>query len=244
MDAMEDGCEIGSGPTAGIENADGGAGEAKGLIELSAEETIDALDHVFDDWLGRVPDAEVFAELGIEGFKKGLVEVGDGLVFAECIEEGGLDAVEGFSGEMEDLLKLDGVESAEFRDLAEKLAKDGDAEIVGGETPVEARAKCAAFGFATPEDPGGEDSVKEGLNEGGAEEMLASFAFKPHAERFLKSLFDGVEAGERMVLGAGAGFAGVGGEEPGNVPGLDERGAVKHDAGEEVGEQVFVFGKG
>ena len=67
---------------------------------------IDAFDHVFDDWLGRVPDAKIFAKLGIEGFKKGLVEIGDGLVFAEGIKECRLDAVESFSGEVEHLLKL------------------------------------------------------------------------------------------------------------------------------------------
>jgi hypothetical protein len=43
-----------------------------------------------------------------------------------------------------------------------------------------------------------------------------------------------------MVFDAGAGFAGVGGEEPGYVFGLDKWGATKQDAGEEVRKQVFV----
>ena len=218
---MEDGGEIGSGAAAGVEDADGGAGKAEGLIELGAEEMIDALDHVLDDFFGRVPDAEVFAELGIEGFKKRLVEVGDGLVFAEGIEECGLDAVEGFSGEIEHFLKLDGVERAGLGDLAEELAKDGNAEIVGGETPIEVRAGRAAFGRATPEHPGGEDAVKEGLNERGAEEVLALFAFEAHAKRFLEGFFDRVEAGKGMVFGACAGLARVRSEKPGNVLGLD-----------------------
>jgi hypothetical protein len=234
MDAMEDGGEIGSGATAGVEYADGGTGEAEGLIELGAEEMIDALDHVFDDWLGRVPDAEVLAELGIEGFKKGLVEVGNGLVFAEGIEEGWLDAVEGFSGEVKYLLELDGVERPGFGDLAEKLAKDGNTEIVGGEAPIEARARRAAFRRATPEHPGGEDAVKEGLDESRTEEVLAFFAFKPDAERFLEGLFDGIEAGEGMVFSACTGFARVGREEPGYLLWLDERCAVEHDASEKV----------
>src|SRR5580658_2122423 len=97
VDAMEDGGEIGARPAAGVEDADSGTGQAEGLIELGAEKMVDALDHVFDDLLGRVPYAKVFAELGIEGLKKGLVEVGNGLVFAECVEEGWLDAVERFS---------------------------------------------------------------------------------------------------------------------------------------------------
>ena len=107
---------------------------------MSAEEMVDALDHIIDNFLGRVPDAKIFAKLGIEGFEKGLVEVGNGLVFAECVEEGWLDAIERFSSEIENLLKLDGVERAGLGDLAEKLAKDGNAEIVGREAPIEVRA--------------------------------------------------------------------------------------------------------
>ena len=135
------------------------------------------------------------------------------------------------------------IERAGVGDLAEELAKDGNAEVVGGDAPVEARAGRAAFGSTAPEDPGGEDAVEEGLDEGGAEEVLALFAFELDAERFLESVFDGVEAGEGMVFGAGAGFASVGGEKPGYVFGLDKRRAVEHDAGEEVWEEVVVAGE-
>jgi hypothetical protein len=206
---MEDGSEIGSGPAAGVEDADGGAGQAQGLLELGAEQMVNAGNHILDDFFGGVPDAEVLAELGIEGFKKGLVEVGDGLVFAEGIEECGLNAVEGFSCQIENFLELDGVECSWFRDLAEELAENGDAEIVGGEAPIEVSTRRTTFGGATPENLGGEDAVKEGLDEGGAEEVLTLFAFKPHAERFLEGTLDGFKAAERMVFGAGAGFAGV-----------------------------------
>src|ERR1019366_6230242 len=182
---------------------------------------IDALDHVFDDLFWCVPDAEVPAKLGIERFKERFVEVGNGLIFAEGIEEGGLDAVEGFSSKIEDFLELDGVERAGVGHFAEELAKDRNAEVVSGKSPIKVRARSAAFGCATPEHPGGEDAVKEGLDKGGAEEVLASFAFESHAERFLQGLLDGVEAGERMVFGACAGFSRVGREEPAYFLGLD-----------------------
>jgi hypothetical protein len=41
---------------------------------------IDALDHVVDDFVRGVPDAEVFAELRIKSFQKRLGEVRDGLL--------------------------------------------------------------------------------------------------------------------------------------------------------------------
>jgi hypothetical protein len=204
---------------------------------------VNAGHHILDDFFGGVPDAEVFAELWIESFEKWLVEVGDGFVFAEGIEKSGLNAVEGFTGEIEYLLELDGVECSWFRDLAEELAKNGDAEIMGCYAPIESSARCAALGGAPPENPCGEDAVKEGLNKSGTEEVFSLFAFKPHAKRFLESAFNGIEAAERMVLSAGTGFAGVGGQQPCNVFGLGERGAVKHDARQEVGQQIFVIGE-
>jgi hypothetical protein len=81
------------------------------------------------------------------------------------------------------------------------------------------------------------------LDEGGTEEVLTLFAFKADAEGFLEGCFDGIEAAQRVIFGAGASFAGVGGEQPGNVLGLGERSAVEHDASEKIGQQVFVPGK-
>jgi hypothetical protein len=104
MDTVEDGREIGSGAATGIKNADGRAGEAEGLIKLGTKKMIDALDHVSDDFFGGVPDAKILAQFGIEGFEEGLVEICDRFFFAEDFKERGLNAVEGFSGEVEDFL--------------------------------------------------------------------------------------------------------------------------------------------
>ncbi len=64
-------------------------------MELGAEKMVDALDHVADDFARGVPDAELLAELRVEGFEEGLVEVIDGVFVVEGGEEGRLDAVEG-----------------------------------------------------------------------------------------------------------------------------------------------------
>jgi hypothetical protein len=226
MDAMKDGSEIGSGSAARIEDADGGTGQAEGLVELGAEEMVNASNHILDDFFRGIPDAEILAELGIEGFKEWLVEVGDCIIFTKSIEEGGLHAIEGFTGEIENFLQLEGVKRAGFRDFTEELAEHGDTEIVGGESPIEMRAGNAAFRSTTPENPCGEDAVEEGLDEGGTEEVLSLFSFKTDAERFLESGFDGVEAAQWMVFGAGASFTSVRGQEPCYIFGLDERGAV------------------
>ena len=89
VDAVKDGGEVSAGAAAGVEDVDVRAGEAEGLVELGAEEVVDALDHVGDDLSGGVPDAEVLAELGVEGFEERLVEVLDCVGLAEVGEEGG-----------------------------------------------------------------------------------------------------------------------------------------------------------
>jgi hypothetical protein len=81
---------------------------------------------------------------------------------------------------------LRGVEGSGVGDFAEELAEDGDAEIVGGDAPVKVCAGGAAFRRATPENPGGEDAIEEGLDEGRAEEVLAFVTFELDTEGFLE----------------------------------------------------------
>jgi hypothetical protein len=52
-----------------------------------------------------------------------------------------------------------------------------------------------------PENPRGKDAVEESLDEGGAEEVFALLTFEADTKRFLESRFDGIEAGEGMILG-------------------------------------------
>ena len=107
------------------------------MVELGAKKMVDAFDHVVDDFFGGVPDAEFLAQVGVEGFEEGLVEVGDRFFFAEDFEECGLHAVESFSGEIENLLKLDGIQRSGIGHLAEEFAQNGNAKVVSGDAPVE-----------------------------------------------------------------------------------------------------------
>src|SRR5208282_881028 len=100
---------------------------------------INALDHVLDDFFRGIPDTKFFAKVGVESFQEGLVEVGNGFVFTEGIKERGLNAVERFTGEVENLLKLDGIQRPRVGHLAKEFPEDWDTEVVGGDAPVEAR---------------------------------------------------------------------------------------------------------
>ena len=147
----------------------------------------------------------------VEGFEEGLVEVGDGFFALEDVKETGLDAVEGFAGELEDFGELDGVEMAAIGDFAEEFTEDGDLEVVVCEPPIEGGIGLATFRGMTPEDPGGEDAVEEGLDEGGTEEVLAFLAFELDAEGLFKRSLNVAKGGKVMVFGTGTSFAGVGG---------------------------------
>ena len=234
LDAVEDFDEIGSGAAARVEHLHVGAGEAEGFVQFGAQEMIDALHHVADDFARGVPDAEFLAQLGIEGFKEGLVEVLDGVFLAEGCEEVALNAVEGVGGVVEDFGDLDGVQRAGLGDGVEEGAENGDAEVLGGETPVEDAAVRGKVRRAAPENPGGEDAVEKCLDEGGTEEVLAFFSFKGDAERFLERGFNPVKGDDGMLGGAFAGFACVGGEEFGDVLWFFEGDFTGEDAGQEI----------
>ena len=81
--------------------------------------------------------------------------------------------------------------------------------------------------------PGGEYAVEERLDEGGAEERGAALALEADSERFLQG---GADRGQcRRVAGGlytGESVAGIGGEEPGEVLGFGEGGAVGQGAAE------------
>jgi hypothetical protein len=115
---------------------------------------------------------------------------------------------------------------------------------VSGDAPVESGVRRARFGGATPENPSGEDTVKEGLDEGGAKKVFAFLTFELDAQRLLESDLDGTEAAQRVIFCTRTGFAGVRSEEPRNIFRLGERGTIEHDASKEVGQEIAVAGEG
>jgi len=70
-----------------------------------------------------------------------------------------------------------------------------------------------------PEDPGGEDTVEEGLDEGGVKEMLTFLALELKAESFFQSFADGCEGGKIVGTNTGKRCASIRSKEPGKVLG-------------------------
>ena len=86
-DAAQDLGEIRARAAAWIEDVDVVGGQAVGDAEVVLQGAVDAGDHVPHDLSRCVPDAELLAEVGVEGLQEGLVEVGDGLSLAEAVEK-------------------------------------------------------------------------------------------------------------------------------------------------------------
>ena len=113
--------KVGAGAAAGVEDVDVIGGESVGDAEIVLEGPVDAGDHVAHDLVWGVPDAELLAEPGIEGFEKRFVEVGHRLAAGsgggharvEAGEKGLLvDPVEGGGGPVEDLDEAEGPQPA------------------------------------------------------------------------------------------------------------------------------------
>src|SRR5665213_2812997 len=120
--------------------------------------------------------------------------------------------------------------------------EDGDAEVVGGKTPVEDGLGGARFRGAPPKHPCGEDAIKERLDESRQEKVFALLTFKGNPEGFLESGLNTIECSERMRGGAGAGLASVGGEQPRDVLWLFQRDLASHDSQQEVRKRFGVLG--
>lgn len=70
--------EVRPGATAGIKNHNIGIGEAAWPVEFGLEKVVNTLDLVTDDLRRRVPYAQIFPQLRVEGFEKWFVEIRDG----------------------------------------------------------------------------------------------------------------------------------------------------------------------
>ena len=86
-DAAQHFGEIGPGAAAGVEHIDVFRRQPLGDIQVVLQRPVDPRDHVADHFRRRVPDPELLAQLGIEGFEERLVEIGHRLAFVEAREE-------------------------------------------------------------------------------------------------------------------------------------------------------------
>ena len=75
------------GAAARIEHIDVFRGQPIGNVEIVLKRLVHAGNHVLHDLGGRIPDPQLFPQIGIEGFEKRLVEIRNGLAFPEASEE-------------------------------------------------------------------------------------------------------------------------------------------------------------
>ena len=73
---------------AGVQDVDVLGRQPVGDAQVVSQRPVHAGDHVAHHLGGRVPDAKLLAQGGVEGLQEGLVEVGHGLTLAEAVEEG------------------------------------------------------------------------------------------------------------------------------------------------------------
>ena len=95
-----------AGAAAWVEDVDVPGRQPVGDTQVLLQRHVDPGDHVAHHLGGRVPDAQLLAQLRIEGLQEGLVEVGHRLSCVEAVKEGpAVDAVEGGRGPIQKLDK-------------------------------------------------------------------------------------------------------------------------------------------
>ena len=189
----------------------------------------------------------MLAQVGIEGFEKGFVEVRHRLTLLKAGEEGGaVHAVEGCRGPVQHLDEAERLQAAGVGKLLEQRPQHGRAQMPDRGAPVERtgrRRSCALR--QCPKHPGREDAVEQGLHQGGMEEVRAALPLKPDAERLFQGDAHGLERRIPRRLDTGESIACVGGKQPSQVLRLGQRGAVRQRTGEVFAESgAGVTGEG
>ena len=228
--------EIGAGAATGVEDHHVVVGQPVGDLEFVAQDAIDAFDLVRHDLGGRIPDAEFFAQFGVVGFQEGLVEILDGMLFLEALEELGLvHAVQRHARPIEDLGDPEGLQFVRHGDLREQGGDHGDMQGPGRRMPVE----FALVVFAAPQHPRRKHAVEQRLHQGCAEEVIAFFALEFEPEGLFQGRAQDLEGGQAGgFLDPGPRLARVGGQKPGQFLGLIEGRVMQHDPPKEILEPV------
>ncbi len=227
---LQDFNEVGARPTARVKNVNIFVSEAVGNVEFLAEDSVYAGDHVLDDFWRRVPDAELLAELGIEGLKKRFIEILDGVCLLKIGEErSAVHTAKDGSCPIQDFREIEFLKLAGVGDFMEELAENGNAEVVCGKPPVEALLAGGRV-FLGPENPGGEHTIKERLNKRGAEKVFAFFTLEGKAQGLFQRFPNRGQGGEFAKADACERVASVGSKEPGDRFGRGDGGSMKQGA--------------
>ena len=164
-DAAQHFRQIRAGAAARIEHVDVLRGETVRDAKIVLQRLVHAGDHVADHFRRRVPDTELLAQVGVEGFEEGFVEVGHRLAFLETGEEGGpVHPVERRRGPVQHFDEAERLQAAGIGKLLEQGPQHRRAQVPDRRAPVERTGRRRQL--ARPQHPGGENAVEQGLNQG------------------------------------------------------------------------------
>ena len=211
------------------------------MFEIVFERLVHAGDHVADHLRRRVPDAQLFAQFGIEGFQERLVEVRHRLALVKSGEEGGpVHPVKRGRRPVQHLNQAERLQPTGIGKLLEQCPQYRSAQMPDRLVPIE-RSSAVAAGKqrsgvrlrigACPQHPGGENSVEQSLHQSRVEKALALLTLKAHAESLFERRTDRIE--RRRVarhLDPREAISGIGCQQPSQVLRLGERRAVRERA--------------
>jgi len=240
-DGVEDFQQVGAGAATGVQHHHAGVGQAIGDAQFLAQGLVHPRDLVAHDFARGVPDAELLAQFRVERFQEGFVEVLHRVFHLEAGEEGGgIHPAEGVAGPVQHFGQAHRFQLAGLRELVVEGGDHRHVQVVSGHTPIEAARRALLMA----QHPGGEDAVEQGLYQGGAEEVFAFTGFEFDPEGGFQALLEGGELFFRRRRGMFhpvPGFAGIAGEQPGEILGVAQGRVMAQHAGEEIGEGRAVF---
>src|SRR6266404_5975083 len=112
--------QISACATTWIEHIDARVGETVRNLKFFAQHGIDTRNHVLDDLNRRIPDAQFFAQLRIEGLQEWFVEVLHRMAFFKVFEERfAIHAIENISRPIEHFHDIEFAKLCGSRDLIE-----------------------------------------------------------------------------------------------------------------------------
>ena len=239
--------QIGTGAATRVEHVDVLGRESVRDVEVVLQRPVHAGHHVANHLRRRVPDTELLAQVRVEGFEEGLVEVRNCLAFVEAGEERlAVHPVERRRRPVQHLDQAERLEPSGVGELLEQRPQHRGAQVPHRLAPTEAggvvagvpggvrpAADARSGTRARPQHPGGEDAVEQCLHQRRAEEARAPFTLEAHAQRVFEGGAHRLQ--RRRVTGCldpRETVAGVGREQPRQVLRLGERGPVGQRARE------------
>ena len=194
--------------------------------QVLLQRQIDPRHHVAHHLGRRVPHAQLLAQIRVEGFQEGFVEVGHRLAFVKAGEEGAaVHPLKGRRRPIQHLHQAQRLQPPGIRELLEQRPQHRRPQMPNRLPPAEGAA--GRRGLTAPEHPSGEDAVEERLHQRGLKEAQAAFALEVQPQRLLQCAAQRLKRfGIVTGLHPAEPIAGIGGEQVGQILRFHDLGPV------------------